>query len=150
MFAARHSLLVAQRRPIAFDVVGAGAGAVGPAGNTWSANFTVTAGSYVFGLICIPGSPPSNVRYGGNVMTLLADSADDRMAVYGLANAPGGSQAFSGNRGLITPGAPMLSHSSMSARLIPLSTSLRVRMVLRLKLFRAQVVNGSCRHLFRK
>lgn len=99
MFAARHSLLVAQRRPIAFDVVGAGAGAVGPAGNTWSANFTVTAGSYVFGLICIPGSPPSNVRYGGNVMTLLADSADDRMAVYGLANAPGGSQAFSGNRG---------------------------------------------------
>lgn len=99
MFAARHSLLVAQRVPPRFDTVGAGAGAATPAGSTWSANFTVTAGSYVFGVFYsfVSGRMPTAVQYGGMDMTLLA-SGPAGLYVFGLPNAPGDSQAFSGNR----------------------------------------------------
>jgi hypothetical protein len=76
---------------IAFGAVGAGAGAVGPAGTTWSANFTVPAGSYVFGIIYAASGAASNVEYGGETMTLLATSG--AFSLYGLPDAPGSSQA---------------------------------------------------------
>jgi hypothetical protein len=98
MFAAKATLLASV--PPLLDVVGTGTGAVGPAGTTWTANYTVTAGSYAIGLIYTFGALPSGVTYGGTAMTLLGSCTGTNInfSAYGFRNAPSGAQAFAGNR----------------------------------------------------
>jgi hypothetical protein len=99
MFAA-HAMMIAGAPPL-LDVVGTGTGAVGPAGTTWTANYTVTAGSYVIGLINTFSALPGSVKYGGTAMTFLGSvtvGTSINFSAYGFPNAPGSAQAFSGNR----------------------------------------------------
>lgn len=99
MFSARTMLMAGAPPPL--DTVGTGTGAAGPAGTTWTANFTVTAGSYVIGFINTFSALPGSVTYGGTSMTLLGTVTSGtaiNLAAYGLRNAPGSAQAFAGTR----------------------------------------------------
>lgn len=85
--------------PVAYDAVGAGSTTGVATSISWS--HTAHAGAYVLAAFCVStfGATLSGVTYGGSSMSLIGSqnmgAQNDKLFIYGLANAPGGAQTVS-------------------------------------------------------